>query len=304
MVGLVPEISNLDDSHSAYAMGFVNDVANVDATLPDGKGHYSHDFGSLFKKCSNIYAVKIYKTQDINTINHLIGYDVPSVTLSQYKHVFAQPKVGAQFIVKVSTVSTYRQLLTCYKEAIMTNKIYSTERNDIKGADLVCTPVMCVPVFKKTWRFVFVSSIAQGVPVSSLLGFWKRTFYGVKKQQMYQDLEKACDSLWRLGFAHNDLHPCNVMYDVQKRKVTFIDLETAVEVLPNVATAYIETMDASDDVSCYVTFNRVMLEPALNMLRLSEKWLHEFTSKPQGECRVLYNIDSEFLLKIREELNC
>jgi len=303
MFAFVPEVSNLDNSHNSFAIGFnPPDNVNVDDIILDGSISYNKQFGNLFKKGNTGFKVKIYKTNQIDIINNLIDYSGKNSELSQYNKQFNPAEEGTQYIVKTSSVKTYRQLLTCYKEAIMTDKIYSTQRNGVNGSTLVCKPIMCIPVFKKYWRFVFVSSIATGVPVSSLLGFWGRTIHKVCKKTMYADLTKGCDSLWRLGFTHNDLHPDNILYDAKNRRVTFIDLETAVEVMPKTTEEYIDKQNDTT-VDCYVTFEVVMLQPAMYMLRHSEQWLNEFTEKKKGECRVLHNIDSNFLPSVKEIIN-
>lgn len=300
MFAFVPETSGLDNSHNEFAIGFnpPKDII-VDDIIPKGNTSYKQSFGSLYKKGNTGFKVQIYKTNTKKVIDDLFDYSGKSTELTQYTQRFHTPDENTQYIVKTSRVTTYRQLLTCYKEAMMTEKIYSTQRNCVNGSDLVCKPIICIPVFKKYWRFVFVSTVASGIPVSKLLGFWGRTIHKVCKETMYADLTQGCDSLWRLGFVHNDLHPDNIIYDVKNRKVTFIDLETAVEVLPKVTAEYIETQNDST-VDCYVTFSVVMLTPALHMLRHSEQWLNEFTQKKKGECRVLHNIDSNFLPTVKE----
>lgn len=303
MFAFVPEVSKLDDSHTEFAVGFnPSPLLDIDSKIHPASIKYSGNYGKLFKKGNNGWGVKVYKTKELKTLISLLKYDVND--LKDYQNHFHNLVEGESYIVKVTKVSTYRKLLTCYKEAIMTTKIHTLQRNNVDGSNLVCKPYLCTPVYDKCWKFVFVSSIAKGKSVSSLLTFSGRLFNSVSNKTMYQDLTEACDKLWRLGFVHNDLHPDNILYDTKTRTVTFIDLETAVEVMPEVTEQYIEQQKDSEPVDCYVTFNIVMLEPALHMLRHSEKWLNEFSEKKPGECRLLYNIDSTFLLTIREIMKC
>ena len=301
MFAFVPEVSNIDDKYTELSVGFNPSTSiNIDDEIPVGSNNYKGSYGTLFKKGNNGWKVKIFKTKDLSKIRNLINYNVDD--LKEYQKQFNNLEEGKDYIVKVSKVTTYRRLMTCYKEAVMTNKIYNSVRNTVDGSDLVCKPYICTPVYDKCWRFVFVSSVASGESVSTLLTLRRRLFRSVCKETMYHDLTEACDKLWRLGFVHNDLHPDNILYDIKTKKVTFIDLETSVEVMPEVTEKYIEAQTDTKPVDCYVTFNIVMLNPALNMLRHSEKWLNEFSEKKPGESRVLHNVDSTFLYAMRDML--
>lgn len=299
MVAFVPEVSNIDDKYIEFSVGFNPSITvNIDEVISTSSTGFDGSYGKLYKKGNNGWKVKIYKTKDLEIIQKLINCNVDG--LQEYKKQFNNLEEGKDYVIKVSKVSTYRQLLTCYKEAIMTNKIYNSKRNNVDGSELVCKPYVCTPVFSKSWRFVFVSSVGMGKSVSSLLTFRRSLFRAVCKETMYNNLTEACDKLWRLGFVHNDLHPDNILYNTKTHKVTFIDLETSVEVMPEVTKRYIETQKDTEPVDCYVTFNIVMLDPALHMLRHSEKWLNEFSEKKPGKSRLLHNIDSTFLSAIRD----
>jgi serine/threonine protein kinase len=302
MFGFVPEISCLDEKHTEYAVGFNPSMTyDVDDKIPTSASSFTGKFGTLFKKGNIGFGVEIYKTKNISSIKDLVEFN--TVNLKEYKKVFNLLDEGQEYIVKVSSVSTYRELFTCYKEAVMTNKIYTAQSKNVFGKELVCKPYLCLPLFtKSSWKFVFITNVARGIVLSSALGFFGRTLHRINKQAMYNDLSQACDRLWHLGYTHNDLHPNNIFYDPKSRKVTFIDLETSVEVLPEIKDKYVQKQMETEAVDCFVTFNLVMLEPALHMLRHSEKWLNEFSEKKPGECRVLHNIDSAFLMKVRDIL--
>ena len=290
----LPDVSTVRDEHTPLALGF---MPLVDIPLDDVLPSCTMDtvftgrFGKLFEKGQA--GVKIFKTTD--TLDKLMRH-TSSHEMSKYRIIFNEVcKLGeTQMIVKVTPVRTWRQLLTCFKEAMMTNRIYRTSRNDVHGSDYVCKPYMCTPIkVDKGWHFVFVSDMAEGVIVKKLMNFFLGMFHGVNKKQLNGVCTMACDKLWRLGFSHNDLHPGNVVYNPSDGSVKFIDLETAVEVPDEVVQEYLQARSQSNE-DCYVTFGKVMLSPAMNMLRHSESWVNEFSHEEDG-CKVLYNTDCHFL---------
>jgi hypothetical protein len=296
MVLFVPETSNISDSDTHLALGFnlpENLTKNVDQSLPkDGLKKFKGSFGKLFKKGNAAAGVKLYKTKNLDDLRN---YIVPD-ELAQFSQTFNIAEENTKFIVKVTPIRTYRGLLTCYKEAQMNNNIYGTVRDDINGSDLVCKPYMCIPVHtKKHWKFIFVSSVASGVPVASLLRTWYRCFNLLSSTEICDNLAKACDSFWKLGFAHNDLHANNIMYDIKTKKITFIDLETSVQLTSEITQKYNEHRLLSPDTSCDTVFNSIMQQEALHMLRHSEKWLQQFTTEKRNHVPMLYNNDTEFL---------
>lgn len=304
MVLFVPEISNVSHSDTHLALGFhlfVDLPKNVDQTLPnEGVSKFKGSFGKLFKKGNADANIKLYKTKRLDDFTN---YNLPNEML-QFAHTFNKAEENTVFVVKVTRVKTYRALLTCYKEAHMNNNIYNSVGNDIKGSDIVCKPYMCLPVHtKKHWKFVFVSSLASGVPVASLLSPWFRCFSFICKYEIYHNLSKACDIFWKLGFAHNDLHPNNIIYDLKTKKITFIDLETSVQLTSDVIQSYNEHRLLTPKIPCSSAFSYIMQTPALHMLRHSEKWLHQFTTEKKGHVPMLYNNDTEFLEKIAEMMN-
>jgi hypothetical protein len=304
IVMFVPEISNVSHADTHLALGFnlpENLTKNVDQRLPtDGMPKFKGSFGKLFTKGNAGANVKLYKTKCLDNFTH---YSLPS-EMSQFAQTFNKPEENTKFVVKVTPISRYRALLTCFKEAHMTNNIHNTVRDDINGADVVCKPYMCIPVYTNTkWKFVFVSSFASGVPVANLLNPLYRGLHWLCKYEIYQNLSKACDIFWKLGFAHNDLHPNNILYDLKTKKITFIDLETSVQLTSDVIQSYNEDRVRRPNTSCNFAFNYTMQQPALHMLRHSEKWLHQFTTQKKNHVPMLYNNDTEFLDKIQEIMN-
>lgn len=296
MVFFVPEIAivNHTDTHLALGFHLPEDLTkNVDQSLPQYKtNNFKGTFGKLFTKGNAAASVKLYKTK---CLDDLTDYTVPG-DLAQFAQTFNKAEENTTFVVKVTPIKTYRALLTCYKEAHMNHNIHNTIRDDINGSDVVCKPYMCIPVLtKKKWMFVFVSGFASGVPVANLLCAWYRCFRSISKKEMYRNISNACDIFWKLGFAHNDLHPHNIMYDLKTKKITFIDLETSVELTSEIIQEYNDDRLQRPNTACNEAFRFTMQEPALHMLRHSEKWLHQFTTQKKNHVPMLYNNDTEFL---------
>jgi serine/threonine protein kinase len=302
MVVFVPETSNVASTNSHLALGFhPPSIRNVDQTISTIGLDFKGSYGKLYKKGNPGSGVKVYRA---TRFDDLSNYSVHE-DMTEFSEVFNKVEdKDTNFVVKVTHVKTYRSLLTCYKEACMTNIIYNSTRNGVVGSDIVCKPFLCMPVYtKKKWAFVFVSSFATGVPVANLLGFFGRFFRGIDSLELHRNLTEACDNLWKLGFAHNDIHPNNIIYDSRTNKVTFIDLETSVQLTDDIVEKYNEERKVNKDKSCSSTFNSIMQNQALHLLRHSEEWLHQFTTKNKGECRLLYNVDGEFLSGIEDILN-
>ena len=301
MVLFVPEVANVNlvDTHLALGFHLPEDLTkNVDQSLPLYEAKkFKGSFGKVFTKGNIAASVKLYKTK---CLDDLTNYIVPG-ELSQFVKTFNQAEEYTTFVVKVTPIKTYRALLTSYKEAHMNNNIHNTVRGDMNGSDLVCKPYLCLPVLtKKQWKFVFVSGFAKGVPLAKLLSPWYRCFHSISKTEVYQNISKACDIFWKLGFAHNDLHPNNIIYDLKTKNITFIDLETSVQLTNDVIQSYNESRLRSPNTDCNVAFNNTMQDQALHMLRHSEKWLHQFTTQKKNHVPMLYNNDTEFLDTIRE----
>lgn len=305
MFTVVPEVSTVPDSHTTFAIGFEPERnINVDATLPQAKDTYNGSFGKLFTNGNPTTKVQLFShtAGEHNTLIETIqNYQLPE-DLGHYKNLFNIPLSNDKLVIKVSPIKTYRDLMTCYKEAIMTQKIYTRERNNVVGADLVCKPFACCPMDlrRKGWAFVTITSLANGISCSKMLNIFQRIFHKVSMKEVYIDVATVCDQFWRLGFVHNDLHPGNVVYNPKTHKVTLVDLETVVELPEDVIAQYVEARAKSKTIhNCYVTFNHTILQPALNLLRHSETWLNEFTSKEAGYCRGIYNVDSNFLCMLQ-----
>lgn len=288
----LPEFSVVAENDTHLALGFTppSDI-DLDGMLPTTGTSYKGSFGKVLK--SGLGGVKVFTTRDTSIVTDIMNVNVIDEMMA-YHHVLGDMDGTSKMIVKVTPVSTWRDLLTCFKEAMMTKRIYSTEKNGVSGSDCVCKPYACTPVkLGEKWHYVFVTELAKGKCVKVLQNFITRKVLKISKKEMMVKLSEACDMLWSLGFAHNDLHPGNIIYNPETKSAKFIDLETAIEVTPDVLDKYVQSRSTSSD-DCYVTFQNVMLAPAMNMLRHSEGWVNEFSTNENGS-KVLYNTDCYFL---------
>lgn len=305
MFTIVPEVSLAKYSDTPLALGFYpDDNIVVDKKLPTPKETFYGSFGKLFTKGNSATKVQLFSHTAAalhdTVIESVLNYKVPDI-LAPYKRKFEAPVEHEKIVIKVSPIKTYRDLLTCFKEALMTHRIYGTSRNGVNGADLVCKPLTCCPMDLRWrgWAFVTVTSMAEGVSCGKLLNIFGRILNKVSMKQLHNDLMIACDKFWRLGFIHNDLHPGNIVYNVRTRTITFIDLETAVEVPNDIIQMYIDAMKNASIQDCHTIFSKTMLQPALHLLRYSEKWLNEFTIKEPGHCRCIYNTDDNLIRMLK-----
>lgn len=284
---------SVEDTH--HALGFEPpEGAVLDAKLPARGTLYEGKYGKKWKNAQ--VGIKIYKC-DKETAEKIGSYDVLE-RLKTYQRHFNEISDDEEVIVKMTPIWTLRNLLTCFKEAMITNRIYNTEKNGVKGSDIVCKPYICTPIRrKKGWCFVFISQRAKGDTLEKLENFFIRTVKGVSRKHYTSVSSLACTKLWSLGFVHNDMHLGNAVYDPKTKVVKLIDLETAVEVESTVLDKYIRARSESRE-DCYVTFEKVMLAPAMEMLRHSESWLNEFSHKDEFGDRMIYNTDCQFVAYI------
>jgi serine/threonine protein kinase len=297
---VVPEVPQVDHNNVCLAVGFVPHInENLDDPLPFCKcSIMTPNFGKLLTYGNLSAHVKIYKT-NCNIINELQNVNFPNY-MTIFQELFNEFD-GVKLVVKVTPVNTYRILMTCFKEAKMTQRIFQTTRNSINGSCYVCKPYICSPIFLTSgWHFVFVSAYCKGITLSKLINPFNRLLYNVKYSKMKKTIINACDNLWKLGFVHNDLQPSNVIYNPKNNTITFIDLETTIEVETHVNNAYIQQRIKNKNTKCHIIFQKTMLDNALHLLRYSEKWLHEFTTKEHDSVRLLYNIDCNFMAQFED----
>lgn len=136
-----------------------------------------------------------------------------------------------EYIVKIQKADTIRRMFTGFKEVRMMEQVYYSSWGVISGSDVVPQPILGCPVWDgRTWLYVIIMEKISGVPVSKVntlsYRLWHRKYYD--KEHIINEVAKVVAAFWALGFAHNDLHWNNVIYDIKTDKVKIVDLESAV----------------------------------------------------------------------------
>lgn len=151
----------------------------------------------------------------------------------------AKDKCIRQYVVKVVQVNCWRDAYTSMKELYMTNAIYNSKYLSCKGSDIVCKPFYgCLFWSGKKWKYLSVYEKANGFTVSQInrQRIFNREY---NKEQVILSVSNALQTLWMLGFAHNNIHDANVVYDFNNRTAKITNFAMAVR-LPNHVTASIQ----------------------------------------------------------------
>lgn len=195
--------------------------------------------------CNTVpYKVKVSVVKGNNLLQRLVSYQIEDANIKLCKEFFvdniASIDAETELIVKITDVAKWKNLMKCYKEAKIHQKLYKANGSDeygntIKGEDLVVKPYACCPIYYNgKWRMVFVQGRAQGKPLQDLI----RT--NALRNKNYPILNpivsEACNKLWCLGFVHGDLHSQNILYDGEK--VNFIDLESTIKIPEEIVGKY------------------------------------------------------------------
>jgi serine/threonine protein kinase len=303
---ILPKETTITNENKHLALGYNPPIMeNVDSKLPHPTTtcKYTGSLGKLYKIGRG--GVKVYKTKGPKVIGEIASYMKSGLKddFAQYANIFNSIEGcddKEKLIVKITPIRTFRDLMTCYKEAMMTYRVYSTERNGVKGVDLVCKPYICAPFNDgKKWYFVFITTRGLGASLDKRYKMFGLMFTGLTESDVYADLDIACDKLWSLGFVHNDMKPDNVMYDVKTRRVTFIDFETSVEMPEDVTSKYIMKRQSSNVGDASSTFHEVMLSTSMNLLKSSEEYLNSYANKEEYIGDVIYNTDCGFLFQLK-----
>jgi len=199
--------------------------------------HYNKPTGytAVIKKVKDCHLKELIKDLLYHTSN-LVGRFVDTKTIWNVENMVYVNKKGdtvqqKEFVVKIQKANTIRRMFTGFKEVRMMEQVYYSSWGAIKGCDVVPQPIMGCPVWDgRTWLYVIIMEKVSGVPMSkaNTLGYrlWYRNQYD--KQHIIDEVAKVVAAFWSLGFAHNDLHWGNVIYDIKTDRVKIIDLESAV----------------------------------------------------------------------------
>jgi serine/threonine protein kinase len=257
------------------------------------------------------YAKFMTKTANLTKVYQLnpMAYDnlVSTLTHNTYcyttEHVMLHDKNPAinryinKFIVKTVNVRNWRDVYTAQKELHMTSMIYNSSYMLRKGCDIVCKPFFgCLLWNGKQWKFVSIYEKANGITLDRI---YKHRFFNARydKVKILCNVAHAIKTMWLLGFAHNDLHDANIMYDLQTHTAKIIDFEMAVY-LPD-KTIQDMRSEPSDVIIMSRTyceqsakwFDKHMKQMALSLLYLAKDICYVNTD----EDGAIYNTDDHFL---------
>jgi serine/threonine protein kinase len=212
------------------------------------------------------------------------------------------------YIVKVVPVKNWRDANTSTKEMYMTNMIYNATHLSCKGIDIACKPYFgCLFWNGNQWKYLSVYEKARGISLSCI---YKHKYFNYKynKEQILLDVSKAVQSLWLLGFAHNDLYNSNVVYDMKTHSVKIIDFEMAVKLPDHIVSQLHDALYKKrtetvkiGDVYCHniaTTFDTIAKKMAISLLSLAKSTCHVNTD----DDGIIYNTDETFLPMLYEHL--
>jgi hypothetical protein len=172
----------------------------------------------------------------------------------------------------------------------MTNAIYTSEIGSYCGADIACKPCYAGLIWSgKTWKFMSVYEEAPGIPLSYITSsIWPKITRD--KKRIMETVQTLVKTLWILGFAHNDLYPANIMYDLETHTAKLIDFEMATQ-LPPLQVAQFQQEMQKGDVNLPKLFSTHYKETAISLLYLSKS----VCVVPMDDDGCIYNTDDHLL---------
>jgi serine/threonine protein kinase len=284
----------LNDEYIQYAVP--THCAHVhDVDIPLGKPQKGTKRTQLTKFCTNKKKpspfVTIYKLPRKNFDNLLKVIQEPH---------FLNPMTGTteeKYFVKVIKVHTRKDINTALKEFYMTHFIHSTQVGQYHGSDITCKPFYAGLYWSgKTWKFMSVYEEARGIPLSDITSsLWHKATQD--KKRIMETITNLVKTLWVLGFAHNDLYPSNVIYDLQTHTAKLIDFEMATR-LPPLQVTDLQMAIRDDDANLPCIFGKHYKETAVSLLYLSKS----LCIVPMDDDGFIYNTDDHFLPMLSNSL--
>jgi hypothetical protein len=215
----------------------------------------------------------------------------------------------SKYIVKVVRVECWKDAYTSMKELHMTNAIHKSVYLACKGSDIVCKPFYgCLFWSGKKWKYLSVYEKANGFTLSqvSRQRYLRREF---NKDQIMLSVSNSVQTLWMLGYAHNDLYDANVIYDFKTKTAKIIDFEMAVRlpesVIANMRDCLYKKRANTVKInkaycdSIAITFDEHAKEMSISILSLAKKICFVNTD----EDGFIYNTDENLLPILYETLN-
>lgn len=255
------------------------------------------DHNSKILVCQNGYFVKrLFKvlTENTETIRTLLcGLD--------FMKTFNPIRPSCtKYLIKVTKVHTYQEILTAMKDALMMSEIDTIHNILQKDGQIVCKPLfsgLCRN--EDTWQYITVMEKPAGEPLNryllkhtanKVLSFtFRNSARYHAREKVLCSLRSTLNMLWWLGYSHNNLNTKNIIYDSSNNTMVFINLEMCVAFPLPLVMNFRDTMkqlQCCDDDSVQnktideVAIYRNMLKnPAHSLVCLSSKYIVVQTSK-------------------------
>jgi serine/threonine protein kinase len=215
--------------------------------------------------------------------------------------------MNKKYIVKVQRASTMRTMLTGLKEVYAMHTIYRSSWSKYQGKDIIPQPVMGCPMWNgKKWLYVIVMEKVSGVPLNrvSHLSYRLLNVKNHNKKKVIDAVANTVSAFWALGFAHNDLHWKNIIYDVHTNTAKIIDLESCVNMLEMHVSRFREEL-------CVLSLNNDMFIehlpslfdahyklPSISLLYVASHYCEKYEDKDNR----IYNTDEHLLPMIKDLL--
>lgn len=212
--------------------------------------------------------------------------------------------MNKKYIVKVQRASTLRTMLTGLKEVYAMHTIYKSSWSNYQGKDIIPQPVMGCPMWNgKKWLYVIVMEKVSGVPLSHVKNLSYRLL-NVKKHNKEKVIDAVANTMrafWALGFAHNDLHWNNIIYDVNTNTAKIIDLESCVNIPERYVSQFREEL-VNKNMLCVEQLSLLFVAhyklPSVSLLNVASNYCERYEDKDNR----IYNTDEHLLPMIKDLL--
>lgn len=325
---IVRNYSNYNQASINNALGYVPFIneTHCDTKLPVlsqvkvpwrvtsyGKHKHKGTGGVAIREISHSEAVLMFERINQQWIDEQTDRIVHKDFVRTFIRLRDTSTIKTMYIMKCIPVTTFRDLGTCLKEVMLNHEIYTmntTTQITAHSPPIVPRIYQSAPVwdtYQRRWLYIIIMDKVAGYTLQEL----NSTCFKVKhmcmnlkpaydKHKLFEGLFKTISTLWWLGYAHNDLHPRNIIVNTKSYHVTLVDLETCV-VIP-FDEVYNHRQHVSQNICSMDAFKKqvqVTIEsykqnlklPSMSLLNLSTKYIHNFSDKDD----LLYNTDEHIL---------
>lgn len=303
----------IDESHCDTKIPVLSQVQTSWRATSYGKRIHKGTGGVTIREANHAETVLMIERINQQWITEKIDRIVHPDFVRRFIRVRDTINVQKTYVIKCIPVSTYRDLGTCLKQAMINHEIYTINtatQITVSSPPIVGRIYKCIPVWdtsQRRWIYVIIMEKVNGHTLEQLNSMWFRLKHwclkfqpAYDKHKLYEGLFQTISTLWWLGYTHNDLHPKNIMVNTETYHVTLIDLETCV-VIP-FSEVYNHRLHLSQNIHPMDSFKtqvkvtidsykRYLKLPAISLLSISKKFIHDFSDKDD----LLYNTD-EYIL--------